>query len=246
MSRRSSPERAPASTASPSSRARHPRSSARSASPMPTRPTSSRSPMSPPLRRTWPRTASDWPSCGQTPSGRRSVPWPGAARRCSASTGSRRSADWPLTAQLPAPATAEAYDPATTWTLFAGGDILLDRGVYLTLKSKGANFAVRWRDRRHHRSLQGLLVDGLGPALHEADRECRRLPAPDQERRHRRRQLREPGAGQPSLPRLRNELLGRSPLHRRLGRGRDRLPVSWPTTTSATPAGPASSRRSRT
>ena len=50
-------------------------------------------------------------------------------------------ADWPLTAQLPAPAAADAYDPATTWTLFAGGDILLDRGVYLTLKSKGADFA---------------------------------------------------------------------------------------------------------
>ena len=34
-----------------------------------------------------------------------------------------------------------AYDPATTWTLFAGGDILLDRGVYLTLKARGADFA---------------------------------------------------------------------------------------------------------
>jgi hypothetical protein len=50
-------------------------------------------------------------------------------------------ADWPLTARLPAPSAADAYDPATTWTLFAGGDILLDRGVYLTLKSKGANYA---------------------------------------------------------------------------------------------------------
>ena len=48
---------------------------------------------------------------------------------------------WPLTARLPAPAAADAYDPATTWTLFAGGDILLDRGVYLTLKPKGADFA---------------------------------------------------------------------------------------------------------
>ncbi len=51
-------------------------------------------------------------------------------------------ADWPLTAQLPAPTAAEAYDPASTWTLFAGGDILLDRGVYQTLvvKGKGADF----------------------------------------------------------------------------------------------------------
>jgi capsule synthesis protein PGA_cap len=50
-------------------------------------------------------------------------------------------ADWPLTASLPAPTVAEAFDPATTWTLFAGGDIMLDRGVYLTLRDKGADFA---------------------------------------------------------------------------------------------------------
>ncbi len=51
-------------------------------------------------------------------------------------------ADWPLTARLPAPTQADAYDPATTWTLFAGGDIMLDRGVYETLavKGKGADF----------------------------------------------------------------------------------------------------------
>ena len=48
--------------------------------------------------------------------------------------------DWPLTAELPAPSAADAFDPATTWTLFAGGDIMLDRGVYLTLKKKGADF----------------------------------------------------------------------------------------------------------
>ncbi len=50
-------------------------------------------------------------------------------------------ANWPLMASLPAPAPADAFDPATTWTLFAGGDIMLDRGVYLTLKAKGADFA---------------------------------------------------------------------------------------------------------
>jgi Bacterial capsule synthesis protein PGA_cap len=51
-------------------------------------------------------------------------------------------ADWPLTARLPAPAAADAYDPTTTWTLLAGGDIMLDRGVYQTLaiKGKGADF----------------------------------------------------------------------------------------------------------
>jgi poly-gamma-glutamate synthesis protein (capsule biosynthesis protein) len=50
-------------------------------------------------------------------------------------------ADWPLNARLPAPVAGEAFDPATTWTLFAGGDIMLDRGVYLTLKKRGADFA---------------------------------------------------------------------------------------------------------
>jgi hypothetical protein len=51
-------------------------------------------------------------------------------------------AGWPLKARLPAAAVADAFDPATTWTLFAGGDIMLDRGVYQTLaiKGKGADF----------------------------------------------------------------------------------------------------------
>jgi hypothetical protein len=50
--------------------------------------------------------------------------------------------DWPLSATLPRPQGAKAYDPATTWTLFAGGDILLDRGVYLTVhvNGKGVDF----------------------------------------------------------------------------------------------------------
>jgi Bacterial capsule synthesis protein PGA_cap len=54
----------------------------------------------------------------------------------------RKLADWPLTARLPAPAATAAFDPSTTWTLFAGGDIMLDRGVYETLavKGKGADF----------------------------------------------------------------------------------------------------------
>jgi Bacterial capsule synthesis protein PGA_cap len=53
----------------------------------------------------------------------------------------RRIGDWRLTAQLPADPPG-AVDPGTTWTLFAGGDILLDRGVYQTLhiKGKGADF----------------------------------------------------------------------------------------------------------
>ncbi|OGO56573.1 MAG: hypothetical protein A2Z32_00885 [Chloroflexi bacterium RBG_16_69_14] len=54
----------------------------------------------------------------------------------------RDLADWPLTARLPVAAASAAFDPSTTWTLFAGGDIMLDRGVYETLaiKGKGADF----------------------------------------------------------------------------------------------------------
>jgi hypothetical protein len=54
--------------------------------------------------------------------------------------------EWPLNARLPARTRGEAdplpYDPATAWTLVAGGDILLDRGVYKTVKldGKGVDF----------------------------------------------------------------------------------------------------------
>lgn len=54
----------------------------------------------------------------------------------------RDLAEWPLTARLLPGSTGESFDPATTWTLFAGGDILLDRGVYETIrvKKKGVDF----------------------------------------------------------------------------------------------------------
>jgi poly-gamma-glutamate synthesis protein (capsule biosynthesis protein) len=48
-----------------------------------------------------------------------------------------RAADWRLSAELPPRGEEAAFDPAATWTLFAGGDILLDRGVYETLRVKG-------------------------------------------------------------------------------------------------------------
>ncbi|HEY8869771.1 MAG TPA: CapA family protein [Candidatus Limnocylindrales bacterium] len=52
-------------------------------------------------------------------------------------------AAWSLRASLTVTASTTgappkpAYDPATAWTLFAGGDILLDRGVALTVKVEG-------------------------------------------------------------------------------------------------------------
>jgi len=54
----------------------------------------------------------------------------------------RDLADWPLVATVNGHADGPAaFDPAATWTMVAGGDILLDRGVYLTLKKKGADYA---------------------------------------------------------------------------------------------------------
>jgi poly-gamma-glutamate capsule biosynthesis protein CapA/YwtB (metallophosphatase superfamily) len=49
---------------------------------------------------------------------------------------------WPLRAQLPSPAAAKAFDAGSTWTLVAGGDIMLDRGVYQRLRvdKKGADY----------------------------------------------------------------------------------------------------------
>jgi poly-gamma-glutamate synthesis protein (capsule biosynthesis protein) len=54
----------------------------------------------------------------------------------------RAITDWRLRATLPADTAGAGFDPATTWTMFAGGDILLDRGVYQTVKinGKGADF----------------------------------------------------------------------------------------------------------
>jgi capsule synthesis protein PGA_cap len=50
-------------------------------------------------------------------------------------------ADWPLQATLEGPAPgATTYDPASAWTLFAGGDILLDRGVALAIQANGTDY----------------------------------------------------------------------------------------------------------
>lgn len=52
--------------------------------------------------------------------------------------------DWPLTADLlvEGRVAADAFDPAAAWTMVAGGDILLDRGVSLAIResARGADF----------------------------------------------------------------------------------------------------------
>ncbi len=47
---------------------------------------------------------------------------------------------WPLVAQLAVADGTTRYDPKTAWTMVAGGDILLDRGVALAIKASGVNF----------------------------------------------------------------------------------------------------------
>jgi hypothetical protein len=51
-------------------------------------------------------------------------------------------ADWGLTARLPQRVDRPIWDPGDSWTLVAGGDIMLDRGVAqtLTIRGKGADF----------------------------------------------------------------------------------------------------------
>jgi poly-gamma-glutamate synthesis protein (capsule biosynthesis protein) len=49
--------------------------------------------------------------------------------------------DWPLRASLPATlAGADPFDPASTWTIVAGGDILLDRGVSRAVAANDVDF----------------------------------------------------------------------------------------------------------
>jgi hypothetical protein len=55
------------------------------------------------------------------------------------------AADWPLRASLPArSASPSAYDPGAAWTLVAGGDIMLDRGVYQAIEVEGKGVDFPW------------------------------------------------------------------------------------------------------
>jgi hypothetical protein len=53
-----------------------------------------------------------------------------------------QATDWPLHARLPDSPPGEAFDPTATWTLVAGGDILLDRGIHLAtrIEKRGVDF----------------------------------------------------------------------------------------------------------
>ena len=151
-------------------------------------------------------------------------------------------------AALAAAPADDAFDPAATWTLFAGGDILLDRGVYETIrvKGKGVDFPFdggtaeitglhvllalrlgrcRTRSGPATRARCASLIKGADLAIANFEN-----PAPNRFRWHTQR----------------HGLLGRPGAHRRPRQRRHRLRLRSPTTTSATRAAPASSRRSRT
>ncbi|HEU4671403.1 MAG TPA: CapA family protein [Candidatus Limnocylindrales bacterium] len=57
----------------------------------------------------------------------------------------RRNGAWPLTARLPRdPGSGGAFQAKATWTLVAGGDILLDRGVAKAVKIEGKGVDYPW------------------------------------------------------------------------------------------------------
>lgn len=49
----------------------------------------------------------------------------------------KKLTDWPLMARLTTATGGAAFDPTATWTLVAGGDIMLDRGVARVVKIEG-------------------------------------------------------------------------------------------------------------
>ena len=155
-------------------------------------------------------------------------------------------ADWPLQARLPAAAGTAAFNPSATWTVVAGGDMMFDRGVYKVMKiqGKGVDFPFSggtatitsryccsswdWVMPRTKRDDTTQDVRSLtsGADLALANLEG---PAPQQRQvpRHGNDLHLQSGA---SLPGFSTPASIGSP---------------WATTTSSTPAGRASSRRSR-
>ncbi|MEA2536716.1 MAG: hypothetical protein QOF11_950 [Chloroflexota bacterium] len=53
-----------------------------------------------------------------------------------------KAGEWPLTARLSSGGGVDRFDPSKTWTIVAGGDVMLDRGVAKVVKiqGKGADF----------------------------------------------------------------------------------------------------------
>ena len=139
------------------------------------------------------------------------------------------------------------YDPTTAWTIVAGGDILLDRGVALTIRAAGRRTSRSTAARpRSPGSARTARPSAGTPPYTKRTGNAGRRARPGLGRGSRHRQLREPGPERVLVPRPAGRC---SPPTRRTSRG-SRTPAStgcrWPTTTSATPGGPGCSRRWRT
>ena len=137
--------------------------------------------------------------------------------------------------------------PRQTWTLFAGGDIMLDRGVYDVLrnKGKGADFPFDGGTADITSlvccSSFGWKVPTLGRTGEQGRDPRPDLGAPTSRSRTSRTRRRTV-----PVPHVGDDLLRRPDADRRHRQGRLRLSWAWPTTTSATRGRPASSRPSRT
>ena len=230
------------------SRARPTRSWRRSASSArPTRAASSSPTTRRPSPRTSPRTASGSRSCAPTRSGRRSGRSPGATTALFGVDRVKDLADWPLTARLPAPAAARRLRPGGHLDALrrrrhhARPRRLPDRS-----RSKGADFPFDGGTAEITGRCKDCSPFGWDLPYTKRTGNEGVVPRPHRGRRHRDRQLREPGPEQPAVPRLgapsSRPTRGSSTAWPTPGSTTSRSP----TTTSATPARPASSRRSRT
>jgi len=101
----------------------------------------------------------------------------------------RSLSDWLLTARLRAPAGTTEYDPATAWTLVAGGDILLDRGVSLAIGSHAAGVDFPFNGGTAEITGTCRNCSPLGWDTPYTRRAGAAGARPDQGRRHRDRQL---------------------------------------------------------
>ena len=134
-----------------------------------------------------------------------------------------KAGQWPLNARLSTVAGGDGFDPTKTWTIVAGGDVMLDRGVAKVVKvqGKGADFPFDGGTA----TITGRTCCSalLTRSRRRADGPGRRRPPPVDVGRPGRRQLREPGAGRVPLPHPGDGLLGRPEAHRRARPGRHRL-----------------------
>ena len=143
-------------------------------------------------------------------------------------TASKSLAKWPLTARLPGPARLPAYDPATAWTMVAGGDILLDRGVSLAIRGsrRGADFPFDGGTVEITGRCKDCSPMGWDLPYTKRTGNAGVVRELDLGRRHRHRQLREPSPERIPVARQGHRVLGQPQVHQGTGRRRPGLGVA--------------------